>query len=191
MLEAPALETKRLLLRGYKAGDENDIFRFGSDALTTRFMVWPKHQTIEDSKRALNFFLSGYQNNSEISIGIWSKQDGKFIGNTGFQNPLKPTPWVCWMLCSEYFGQGYATEAVTALLAWGWKTYPAWTRIDAPIHPQNTASSRLAQKLGFRQIPSELGFKMTNLDGEIHTADLWTLDRYESNPRRLNETKHL
>jgi hypothetical protein len=66
MLEAPTLDTKRLLLRGYKAGDENDIFRFGSDTLTTRFMLWPKHKTIEDSKRAFNFFHSGYQNDSEI-----------------------------------------------------------------------------------------------------------------------------
>jgi RimJ/RimL family protein N-acetyltransferase len=47
-------------------------------------------------------------------------------------------------------GKGYATEAVSAVLAWG-DAHFSDPRTMCLIHPDNAASIRVAQKCGFRE----------------------------------------
>lgn len=58
-------------------------------------------------------------------------------------------------LLPEYWGQGYATEAVTAASAWA-AAQPGVTRVEAETEPDNAASQRVLEKAGF--VPTgELG----------------------------------
>jgi ribosomal-protein-alanine N-acetyltransferase len=172
------IETERLVIRAYQPEDAPAFFRLASAVETTRYMVWPRHPDLAESKRVLEMFKRVLDGGGSTPLGLWSRADpGRLIGHSGFEKMEDAEPWVSWLLHPDAWGQGYAQEAVRALLDWGWTARPQWRCVLAPIHPANAASIRLAQRLGFREIPSELRFKMINLDGQVHAAGLWRLDR--------------
>ena len=55
-----------------------------------------------------------------------------------------------WGLIPQAFAKGYATEAVTAALAWGRGHFGA-ARVIALTTADNAASIRVAQKCGFAE----------------------------------------
>jgi RimJ/RimL family protein N-acetyltransferase len=64
--------------------------------------------------------------------------------------PLGDTPESGWILASAFHGKGYATEAMRAVIAWGDEHFEA-ARTACLIHPDNAASLRVAEKLGYRE----------------------------------------
>jgi len=56
-------------------------------------------------------------------------------------------PEIGWVLAPQFHGRGYATEAVLAALAWG--DGIALSRSFCIIHPDHSASIRVAEKCGF------------------------------------------
>ena len=53
-----------------------------------------------------------------------------------------------WALKTDVHGKGYATEALQAIATWG-DSHFAGKETSAMIAPENTASIRLAEKIGF------------------------------------------
>lgn len=101
-----------------------------------------------------------------LGYGIWAierREDGKLIGEVGFadyqrdvdpplpgQQPAKGEaiwPEASWLLDSDAHGQGYASEALTAALAWA--DAELRTPLVCIITPDNDASLRLAARHGF------------------------------------------
>ena len=81
--------------------------------------------------------------------------DRALIGTAGFKGAPDETGTVefGYGVVPTYQLQGYATEAVAALLAWAFK-HPAVRRVFADCLPENTASARVLEKLGLRQLPA-------------------------------------
>lgn len=176
-LPMPDLWTPRLRLRPFRDGDAPGIYSYASDAQTARYMVWGRHRSLADSEASLEYFKGSYRRGDDQPIAIVRRKDGQIIGCTGFQYPLRRSPWAAWILRSDSWGQGLASEAMSSLLAWGWKVHPRWIQVEAPIHPKNTGSIYLAKKLGFVEVPCDLKFKMTNLGGRMHKSTNWVLKR--------------
>jgi len=63
--------------------------------------------------------------------------------------PLGDIPEIGWSLLPTFHGKGYATEAAQAILAWATHAPLSATRFACIIHPENTASLRVAAKCGF------------------------------------------
>ncbi len=85
--------------------------------------------------------------------GFWAVEEhssGEMVGRVGCWNPEGwPGFEVGWTLRRAYWGRGYATEAARASIS------HAFTELDQPhvismIDPQNTASIRVAERLGER-----------------------------------------
>jgi RimJ/RimL family protein N-acetyltransferase len=79
------------------------------------------------------------------------RSDGLVIGDLGFHRP--PTDGAAEIgfgLAESARGQGYATEAVTALARWAF-TQPGLTRIKARTTPANFPSQGVLTRAGFRQ----------------------------------------
>jgi RimJ/RimL family protein N-acetyltransferase len=57
-------------------------------------------------------------------------------------------PEAGWVLAPQFHGKGFATEAVGAALAWG-DSHLAASQTFCIIHPDHSASIRVAQKCGF------------------------------------------
>jgi RimJ/RimL family protein N-acetyltransferase len=152
--EAPVLQTERLTLRPFRAGDADAQAAMMGDPEVMRHLGGLPLAR-EDSWRKL---LSGHAMWSLLGFGYWAverRDGGAMIGQIGFadfQRDLKPSimgiPEMGWLFARDAAGQGFATEAASACLAW----------IDQALSPPETVaiidfanipSIRVAEKCGF------------------------------------------
>ena len=97
--------------------------------------------------------LDSAQFRSDESAGLGrfacvEKSTGRVIGVTG----LRPEPEYGgyafgYRILPEYWGQGFATEAATTLLQYGYHQLKL-PHIVATVFPQNVASVRVLEKIG-------------------------------------------
>jgi RimJ/RimL family protein N-acetyltransferase len=95
-----------------------------------------------------------------LGIGLWAvehRSDGRTIGHVGFfdfQRDMDPSiagePEMGWIFRSDGQGKGFATEAGQAALSWFDAAIGA-VSIPAIIDLDNSASMRLAERLGFER----------------------------------------
>jgi RimJ/RimL family protein N-acetyltransferase len=152
----PALDTERLELRGHTLADVAECTAMWADPDVTRY-IGGRSASAEDSwARVLRYAglwaLLGY--------GYWVAREratGRFVGEVGLADfrrdltpPLDGAPEVGWALAPWAHGQGFATEAVRAALAWS-DAHIRPARSVCLIHPENAASLRVAEKCGFRE----------------------------------------
>lgn len=151
----PVLETARLRLRGHYPTDLAPSLAMWQEPAFYRFLTGqplPEEEVWTKMLRHLGIWeLCGY--------GFWAieeKATGHFIGVAGFgtwQRAIAPSlkgwPEVGWLLAPHTHGQGYATEAVQAAIAWG-DAHINHPRTVCLIHPDNLPSLRLAAKFGYQ-----------------------------------------
>jgi RimJ/RimL family protein N-acetyltransferase len=85
---------------------------------------------------------------------IFLRATGEFIGTCGmepFDFDGQPEVELGYRLCLNFWGKGYAKEAATAMLSYGFGNLKL-TRIMAFVLPQNKASVRILDQLGFRYL---------------------------------------
>ena len=81
------------------------------------------------------------------------RADAQVIGDVGFVGPPDETGAVTvgCTITDDARGQGYATEALTALLAWA-REQPGLTCVLADTTRSNLASQRLLERVGMHRI---------------------------------------
>jgi RimJ/RimL family protein N-acetyltransferase len=89
------------------------------------------------------------------AFGTWAvqrKADAVLIGRAGLWQPEGwPGVEVTWAFGRDAWGHGYATEAGRAEIKWAWSTLDV-PALVALIHPQNSASMRVAERLGLSPV---------------------------------------
>ena len=70
------------------------------------------------------------------------------IKKVGSGNPPRKMPRLGYWIGKRHWRMGYGTEAIGALVDFGFRTYPA-ERVGAGVFADNPASRRLLEKLGF------------------------------------------
>ncbi len=83
--------------------------------------------------------------------GIESKETGELIGRSGvaFHRIWPRDPEVGWAVDPAWWGRGIATEAGAASVAWAFGPL-GYDRVVSICVPENAASRRVMEKLGFR-----------------------------------------
>ena len=148
----PVLETERFLLRAVTSNDVDDIFRIMSDPRVKRYFgSLPMVAPVEAEQRVQRI-QTAFQEHSGIRWAIADRANGQLIGTAGFWRLIKPhfRAEVGYELAPEWWGRGVMTEALGALLGFGF-TRMGLHSIEAQIHPDNSASRRVLEKLGFVQ----------------------------------------
>ena len=150
-LGAPtSIETARLLLRRPVAGDAAAIFaRYGADPAVTRFLAWPTHRSVADAQKFLAFCDAEWDQRGVGPYLIHARDGGELLGSAGLAMESPRQAVVGYLLARDAWGQGYATEALTAIrdLAFRLGVY----RLHATCHVDNRASGRVMEKCGFRR----------------------------------------
>jgi RimJ/RimL family protein N-acetyltransferase len=156
VLEIPVLETGRLRLRGHRMEDFIHSSAMWADPNVVRYTT-RKPLTEEESWTKFLRYIGHW---SLLGFGYWvveEKTTGIFAGEIGFadyRRDLEPSldgmPEIGWVLASKVHGKGFATEAVSAAVAWGDAHFPS-QRTACIIDPQNLASIRVAAKCGYRE----------------------------------------
>lgn len=153
-VDIPIVETERLVLRDHRLSDFDAYCAMRTDPVVTRFIGGRASTRDETWIRFLRHAGMWHH----IGFGFWAieeKASGKLIGEAGFhdlkrdlQPNLEGTLEAGWALLPEAHGQGYATEAVAAMLRWAAVNHPG-VPVTCFIDQDNAASIRVAQKLGF------------------------------------------
>jgi [ribosomal protein S5]-alanine N-acetyltransferase len=148
-MKAPErIETSRLLLRQPTHTDaESILLRYAGNPAVTKYLSWPTHQTVDDTRMFLAFSEAEWNKWPAGPYLIESRTDHRLLGGTGlaFQEPsIAATGYV---LAQDSWGRGYATEALAAIVTLSPDLGIA--RLFALCHPDNTASARVLGKCGF------------------------------------------
>jgi ribosomal-protein-alanine N-acetyltransferase len=89
---------------------------------------------------------------NSIRWAITDRENGAFLGSGGFWRWDKRSfrGELGYDLGSAHWGKGLATEALAAMLRYGWETMKLHSA-EANVDPRNEASLRVLKKLGFVQ----------------------------------------
>ena len=145
--DAP-IETERLLLRPFVESDAEALFACCRNPNIGNNAGWQPHASLEESREVLrSVFLS--------QKGVWAitlKDNGQLIGSIGIiADPRRENPQVRMLgywLDEAQWGKGYMTEAVKAVLNYGFGTLKL-SLITANCYPHNERSQQVLKRQGF------------------------------------------
>jgi RimJ/RimL family protein N-acetyltransferase len=145
------LETERLILRWMSTGDAGFILELLNEPSWLRFIGDRGVRTIEDAR---DYILNGpVAMYARLGFGLYLtelKEDGNPIGICGLiKRDFLDDVDIGFAFLPRYWGQGYAYEAASAVLAYG-QGVLGLKRIVAITTPDNDRSARLLEKLGLR-----------------------------------------
>ena len=145
------LETNRLYLRELVATDLDHIHTLHSLPETDQYNTLGIPDSIHTTNQLLSDWLQLQKQEPRKSyiLIIELKDDKKFVGlvalDIGKSNYRTAEVW--YKLHSTYWGEGYATEALTRLLSFGFNDLNLH-RIEAGCAVENIASVRVLEKVG-------------------------------------------
>lgn len=144
------LETERLLLRRLTNDDFEEVIALRGNPETMKFIPRPLVKTKEDALEHLRMMEEKIVNNTGINWGITIKGNPKIIGIIGHYKiqPENHRSEIGYMMLPEFNGKGYMSEAIKVVLAYGFDQLNLHS-IEAVIDPDNVASEKILQKIGF------------------------------------------
>ena len=180
----PELNTRRLLLRQINQEDDQSLLEVLSDEDTCKYLTHNAVNDIEGIKRMIGGMQRFFDEKQRIRWGLAQKKDNTLIGHCGFFDidSSNCCAEISYCLKRGSWGQGIMTEAVDAMLRFGFEDY-GFHRITAKVIKGNIGSIRVLQKLGF----TEEGLLRESLykNGQYH--DLMILSVLESEYRRTKQ----
>lgn len=148
IFNAMQIETKRLLLRPLRATDASAVARIWADPTVTRYMGGPRNF---EELRAL--FNQDAQSDPAPQFDLWpviEKASGDIIGHCGIIEKVvdgQTEHELVYVFATSAWGKGYAAEAAAAVKQYAFEQLNLG-RIVALIDPENTASERVAIRVG-------------------------------------------
>lgn len=154
----PRLTTDRLVLREWRDDDKPPYAALNGDPVVMEH--FPSTLTPSQSDEMVDRMAAAWH---DRGYGLWAvevRATGEFIGFVGLSSPswqaeFTPCIEVGWRLARSAWGHGYAPEAATAALEWG------FTELDLPDDEivsfttvANTRSQRVMDKIGMRRDPT-------------------------------------
>lgn len=147
----PELRTQRLLLRAITPDDTERIYQLRTDPSTMRFLDRAPLASKAEAALLIKRIADSALLNDGITWGICLLENkAEIIGTIGFWRIDKEhhRAEIGYMLLPAFFRNGYMTEAMKAVLHFGFNTLKLHS-IEANINPANTASEVLLQHHGF------------------------------------------
>lgn len=141
------IETQRLLLQRLRLEDAEEIFySYASKPEATKYVSWPTHQTIEDTRTFLYVSDHGWKQGTGYNYSIRLRGTNVLVGSIGAIHESGNLQFG-YILGPAHWSNGYATEACGAfitVLRNIESIYRIWTLVDT----ENRSSVRVLQKCG-------------------------------------------
>ena len=111
------IETARLVLRKPTSADAENVFHgYSSDPEVTRFLGWPRHRSIEQTRLFLTYSEAEWQRWPAGPYLIESRASRRLLGSTGLAFETSLVAATGYLLAKDAWGCGYATEALGAIV---------------------------------------------------------------------------
>ncbi len=148
----PQVETERLRLRELTRKDAGQVFACFSKEQVIRYYGQEAMRNLEEAEALIDFFARSFQEGRGMRWGIERKGTSGIIGTIGLNALVRKhkRAEIGYELHPDYWGKGYASEAVSAVLAYGFQDLEL-TRIGAVVYLENESSNRLLRNHGFQR----------------------------------------
>ena len=145
----PSLETDRLILRKLMVNDYEDMYLYACRSDVTQYLTWKPHPDPFYTREYLEYIATKYSMGEFYDWAVIDKSNQKMIGTCGFTkfDFHSNSAEIGYVLNPEYWGEGYATEAVNSVIEFGFERL-GLVRIEARYMEGNTASRRVMEKAG-------------------------------------------
>ncbi|HET7204094.1 MAG TPA: GNAT family protein [Steroidobacteraceae bacterium] len=136
------------MLRRPEPNDAHAVFqRYSSDRVALKYVGWPAHDSEAATRSFLAFSDAEWRKWPAGPLLILSRAEGRLLGSTGLAFETTDTASTGYVLASDAWGQGYATEALDAVVALAGAL--GVRRLTALCHAEHHASARVLEKAGF------------------------------------------
>lgn len=143
----PRLETRRLTLRAPRLEDASALARFAGDPDVSRMTASMPYPYALDDAHHWIAASAGHDPREETSFVVEHDDEG-LVGAMGVFRGDEGLQEVGYWIAKPYWGRGYATEALSALV--GWAATAKRCRLLAAGHfEDNPASGAVLVKAGF------------------------------------------
>ncbi|MBY0545527.1 MAG: GNAT family N-acetyltransferase [Gammaproteobacteria bacterium] len=145
------LETERLILTAPELSHLPDLIALRADPGVMQYIGQKgTTQTREEVEQFLDRAMTYQTKHGFGFCSVFDKENGDFVGQAGLCHPglddKETDIEIAYRLHKRYWGKGYATELVRALIAWGFEHLPV-SKLIAVINPNNNASRRVLEKV--------------------------------------------
>lgn len=143
------LHTEHLDLVALSVHHAQDIFAYASLATTTKYVLWDRHETINDTIQFIQSTRDHQSAGYGMSWAIVHREDRRVIGTIDLSHAdhLDGVE-VGYILNSFYWGYGYATEALREVVAFV-ESRLTLDKIYGVFMTENQKSKRTLEKAGF------------------------------------------
>lgn len=139
--------TERLVLQRFRYEESEEIFyTYASKPEATKYVAWPTHQRISDTREFLRYAISGWEHGRDYSFAVRLKVNGRLIGSCGMLNEEGKIQFG-YIIGPQHWGLGYATEATQAMLNQVKNMHDVF-RISTFVDTENLASINVLKKCG-------------------------------------------
>jgi RimJ/RimL family protein N-acetyltransferase len=155
------LETARLALRDWRRSDRAPFAAMNASTDVMEF--FPRLLSAEESDVLVDRFQAEQDERGHCPWAVEELATGTFIGFVGLHQvpaslPCAPGTEVGWRLARPYWGQGYATEAATAAVRYGF----------GPLDLDRIVSFTAALNLRSRRVMERIGMSHDEADNFDH-----------------------
>jgi RimJ/RimL family protein N-acetyltransferase len=142
----PVLETKRLMLRAPRLEDAKAVAVIANDRrIAENTARIPHPYKVSDAEG----FIAGANCGAGESVFLIALRDGTIIGACGVTAPDNQPPELGYWLGVPYWGKGFATEALHAVIDYAFGAFDH-SALHAGARVTNPASRRVLEKCGFQ-----------------------------------------
>jgi RimJ/RimL family protein N-acetyltransferase len=146
----PTVETERLRLRPFRAGDRDDVYKLFGNPEVASYWAFPAWTELA---QADEFLKSCFE--PPAGMIPWALADAgtdRLLGTTTIFAMRKDQgrAEIGYSLLREHWGKGLAREAVTRAIVYGFDELEL-RRFEADIDPRNAPSIGLVERLGFQR----------------------------------------
>lgn len=145
----PVLDTRRLRLRLPTLEDAAGVAAYASDPDVSRYVSWPTHRSLADAESFLRYAIGAVETGHERNWVIVERATSAVAGTVGLRVQGHRME-LGYALARRWWGQGFATEAAEAVVAWA-LAQPTVRRVWAVCDVDNVASARVLEKIGMHR----------------------------------------
>ncbi len=150
LIKSIPIETKRVILRYITLSDAYDMYEYASRPQVSKYLLWDPHINVAATEGYIESLQKRYKKGLYADWAVVLKENNKMIGTCGYSSfdSKDKTCEIGYVLSPDYQKHGIMYETVNAVLH---LTFDVLELKEARLRiiAENTASRRLAERLGF------------------------------------------
>lgn len=147
------IETERLILRRFIIEDAEAMYRnWTSNKEVTKFLTWPSHKDVSESKKVLEEWINNYSKNNFYQWAIILKENGSEpIGTISVvsYDDISRKVEIGYCIGDKWWHKGITPEALGHVIKFLFHKVNA-QRIEARHDPKNINSGEVMKKCGMK-----------------------------------------